>query len=284
MRRPYMLPHVLHGIAPSYVEHCWQGAMCSAWEAGKDADPRSRVKVARERLARGSICFRPWKGRTMAYRLSIACVALLAGCTGAQLEGMRQESVAKGVAKEFAACRASVEASSSYRALADRLPPLTLSPPSLSALGNRSMITAAEAPQLVDVHGQLTRCRTIALEGMGKAHPAYVAPLADTYAQQDEAMLQLLDGRATWGQMVDGYYQAARTGFARLEATNAQINAQLATADAYQRQQMQIAAASLSQWAYQQQLLNVLAQQQIPAVASVGVTQCRYIGQFFTCT
>lgn len=121
------------------------------------------------------------------------------------------------------------------------------------------------------------------LQDFAKVHPAYAAVAAETYAAADQQYARLVRREISWGE--NAVMSAQRVTAMRVALTRVgqQINAELANAHAYEIQQRQAAAAALSNWAYQQQVLSQ-NQQAVNALSRPRMTNCQYVGTVLNCT
>jgi LAS superfamily LD-carboxypeptidase LdcB len=187
------------------------------------------------------------------------------------------------------ACWEMVERDPRFQGILEKIPirdPL----PSLTILANSDLPTSQEIEDLYAGHQAIQPCRKIALEGMGRVHPALVSVFAEAYAGFDDDLLRLVNRQLTWGEYAQAYIQRRKMLTEKLLRTAQEIDAQLANAHAYELQQRQRAGQALMLWsAYQQQLYQQqmqLFQQQmmINAANRPHMTNCTYMGYQPSCT
>jgi hypothetical protein len=117
--------------------------------------------------------------------------------------------------------------------------------------------------------------------GEGGRRPG-VGAIAEYYAQIDVAALALVQGKTTWGE----YTQVTATANREMNAKTAQVSSDLQRGLAQSHQaelsRRQQAAASLSNYVYQQQVL-LQNQQMINAMNQPRMTNCQYVGAYLNC-
>jgi hypothetical protein len=214
--------------------------------------------------------------------ISVLC---LSGCaTGAQQQAARMNEAAQIMVADGNAARARAVALPSYQALKDKLPPLDGSPPSMELLTNTSKPNVEDSSALLEFHREgLSPWRAVTLQDFAKMHPAYAAVAAEAYAAADQQYARLVRREITWGENATASAQRTTALRAELTRVGRQIQAELANAHTYEIQQRQAAAAALSNWAYQQQVLSQ-NQQVINAANRPRMTNCQYVGTYLNCT
>ncbi len=186
-------------------------------------------------------------------------ILLLAGgcATQAQREYQRMELAAKTAAEENKACWAKAYSSEQWSALKGKLPDFQDNgPPPMSLLIDRTKPTDAESAMLLSFHQEyVTPCRKLALNDIGKVHPSLTAVLAEAYANSDADYAKLVQRQESWGEFAQAYSQQKQRFTAALQNAGGKIQQQLNAEHRYEIQQRQAAAAALSNWAYQQQVI-----------------------------
>lgn len=209
---------------------------------------------------------------------------VVAGCaTQAQRDETRMSEAIKLSRDEVRACLVRAEGSPEYQALHGKLPP-SQSDISMERLVDATKPTPEDSQALLAFHSAyIGPCHKLAIESLGRAHPAFATVLARSYAEGDANYARLVQRQETWGEYAQHSKTLRAETRAALQATGRQIDQQLANAHAYEVQQRQAALSALSQWAYQQQ---VLAQQQqmINAMNRPVMTNCQYVGPTLNCT
>lgn len=185
---------------------------------------------------------------------------------------------------DLIAARDRAAALPSYQALKDKLPPLDGSPPSMELLTNASKPNVEDSSALLEFHREgLSPWRAVTLQDFAKVHPAYAAVAAEAYAAADQQYARLVRRESTWGEYATMSAQRTTAMRGALLRVDQQIKAELNNAHAYEIQQRQAAAAALSNWAYQQQVL-LQNQQAINAANRPRMTNCQYVGTYLNCT
>jgi hypothetical protein len=154
----------------------------------------------------------------------------------------------------------------------------------MALLADRTKPTQTETGALLAFHkDQIAPCRKVALDGFAAAHPAFVAVAAENYATFDADYAALVSGQITWGDFASRSNERAQAYRARLDATSADIERNLADSARFEMQQRQAAAVAFAQWSANQR---ALAQQQqvVGALNRPRITNRQYIGQQLSCT
>lgn len=213
--------------------------------------------------------------------LLVVVAGALSGCaTQAQREVSRMQGESARGEAAVTACDAKVKASPEYQFLK---PKVAEEGASLSQQADPAKATPEQIRAIYAVHAAIGECRKIRLEAANAINPTLVAPLASGYARADAAYVGLVEGKSTWGQF-NREMEATRAEVrSQLSAATSQIQRgldQSHTAEVARRQQ---AAAALSTWSYQQQVL-YQNQQMINAMNAPRMTNCQYVGPQLSCT
>jgi hypothetical protein len=214
--------------------------------------------------------------------ISVLC---LSGCaTGAQQQAAKMNEAAQVMRADAIAARDRAAALPSYQVLKDKIPPLDGSSPSMGLQTNASKPDPEEVAALLEFHRDgLSPWRAVVLQDFAKIHPAYAAVAAETYATGDQQYARLVRREISWGEYATSSTQRATAMRVALLRVDQQIKTELNNAHAYEVQQRQAAAAALSNWAYQQQVL-LQNQQAINAANRPRMTNCQYVGAYLNCT
>jgi hypothetical protein len=215
----------------------------------------------------------------------VGMAILLAGCaTAAQQEATRVKDTIAREKVNIGNCTAQITASETYQALKDKLPPPDGSPPSMALQANTSKPTEQQVALLLDYHrDQLSPCRKVTLQAFANVHPAFVAIVAQSYAESDASYARLVRREISWGGFASDSYARLQATKANVSQMGRQLDGELAQAHQYEVQQRQAALSALSQWAYQQQVV-MQNQQMINAMNRPVMTNCRYVGATLNCT
>ena len=156
--------------------------------------------------------------------------------------------------------------------------------PSLAALNDQSKVTPEEVRSIYDLHQNfIIPCRTIYLEMAAQISPTHVAAFANWFAQSDATYSALTQGKITWGQAVQQFQAHLRESKVAISQADTQVRQALGQSHNAEVARRQQAAAALSNYAYQQQVL-VQNQQMIIAAYRPRTTNCQYVGAYLTCT
>jgi hypothetical protein len=214
----------------------------------------------------------------------ISTLFLSACATGAQQQATRMNEAMQATKADAIAARDRAATLPSYLALKDKIPPLDGSPPSMVLQTDTSKPNAEEVAALLEFHRDgLSPWRAVVLQDFAKVHPAYAAVAAETYATADQQYARLVRREISWGDYATSAAQRNTAMRGALMRVDQQIKTELNNAHAYEIQQRQAAAAALSNWAYQQQVL-LQNQQAINAANRPRTTNCQYVGAYLNCT
>ena len=132
---------------------------------------------------------------------------------------------------------------------------------------------------LLQLYADYQPCRRQFLEGLGRAHPAFMSLMVKLYAESDENLLRLVKGELSFGEANKRGVDLYSRYLIRWNETGIAITKNLDVSHRYEIQQRQVAGAALRQWVYQQQLLNSLNQ-----APRTTFTNCSFIGNQVHCT
>jgi hypothetical protein len=217
--------------------------------------------------------------------LPIVVVLLtLGGCaTQAQQEMSRLQGVAASAGPAVEACDQRLEQSAPFQALQGKLGPRD-GPVPLALKANQEKATPAEVQEIYALHQDyLTPCRKLRLEAASKVHPGLVAVLAEAYSKNDAELVRLTTRQISWGDYLTAKDALSVETQARTAAILSAVQKNLNDAHASELSRRQAAAAALSNWAYQQQVL-MQNQQMINAMNQPRMTNCQYVGAYLNCT
>jgi hypothetical protein len=155
--------------------------------------------------------------------------------------------------------------------------------PSLAAQTNSSKANPEEIRAVFAVHAAMAPCRKIRIEAANEVSPILVPPLVENYARNDATYVALVEGKVTWGEFTRAIGAAHIEGKQKFAAAIAQVGQGLNQSHAAEMARRQQAAAALSNWAYQQQVL-LQNQQMINAMNQPRMTNCQYVGAYLQCT
>jgi hypothetical protein len=216
--------------------------------------------------------------------VAISVLCLSACATGAQRQAARMNETVQATKADLIAARDRAVVLPSYQLLKDKIPPLDGSSPSMGLQTNTSKPNPEEVAALLEFHRDgLSPWRAVVLQDFAKVHPAYAAVAAETYAAGDQQYARLVRREISWGEYATASAQRTTAMRAALVRVDQQIKAELNNAHAYEVQQRQAAAAALSNWALQQQVL-LQNQQAINAANRPRTTNCQYVGAYLNCT
>lgn len=206
--------------------------------------------------------------------VGFAAALMVGACaTGAQKEMARLESVAAAGTKADDACAAQVETTAAYAIVRDKLG--WGSGPTLANQADTSKPTPNEVQALYAVHAAYMPCRKGRLETAANINPALVPPLVERYAGQDAVLVDLVNQRETWGGAARRIAAVdAQTG-AKGMAVGSQIMGGLNQSHQAELRRRQTAAAAMSQWVANQQIISAMNQPRY--------TNCMYVGTQLSC-
>jgi hypothetical protein len=205
----------------------------------------------------------------------------VAGCaTAAQREVERMKTSADRGVTAARSCEAQVTAMPEYQSIKVYM---VTDGPSLAAQTNSSKANPEEIRAIFAVHAAMVPCRKIRIEAANEVSPILVPPLVENYARNDATYVALVEGKVTWGEFTRAIGAAHIEGKQKFAAAIAQVGQGLNQSHAAEMARRQQAAAALSNWAYQQQVL-LQNQQMINAMNQPRMTNCQYVGTMLNCT
>jgi hypothetical protein len=235
-------------------------------------------------MALGSIRLAQYdRGRSHMRKITAAVLTLcVAGCaTAAQREVDRMKTSADRGIAAARSCDTQVAATPEYQSIKAYMP--TDDGPSLATQTNSSKATPEEIRAIFAVHAAMAPCRKIRVEAANDVSPLLVPPLVGKYARNDAIYVGLVDKKLTWGEFSRALEAVHIEGKKQFDAAIAQIEQGLNQSHSAEIARRQQAAAALSNWAYQQQVL-LQNQQMINAMNQPRMTNCQYVGAYLQCT
>ena len=182
--------------------------------------------------------------------------ALLSACaTGAQQQATRWQEATSAAVADNQACYTTIFQKPDYAHLSTKALLNPNSDQMLRMLTDNSRPTKQEIADLYKLHADVQKCRKVAIEGAAKIHPAYVTVFAAAFTNNDKRYVELVSGRMTWGKFNTESKTASEQIRQQFAAVDMQIKSELQNEHQFELAQRQRAAASLQQWAYQQQVL-----------------------------
>jgi hypothetical protein len=212
----------------------------------------------------------------------VVAMLALGGCaTQAQQEMSRMKQVGDEARGPVNDCWARLAASPQYQALKDKMGGDS---PSLAMKTSEQKATPEEASQVLSMHQDyIAPCRKLSLEAAAKINPGFVSVLAKSYARADANYAQFVTRKITWGEFVTENQAVFAQRQSDLAAVGQAIQHNLEQSHGVEVARRQQAAAALSSWAYQQQVL-LQNQQMINAMNQPRMTNCQYVGTYLNCT
>ena len=217
--------------------------------------------------------------------IGLAALFLLSACaTGAQQQSNQLAQVKAETMSAGKDCYDGIYAKPDYAHLKTKMFLSTSGTAPLQYLTDSTRPNKNEIADLYKLHADVQACRKIFLTGMGRYHPALVNVAVQSYDATDKLWAEFTKGRMTWGNFnKENHAITVRTNQQTGEVET-MIASQLQNEHQYEMEQRQRAAASLQQWAYQQQVLEnqrlqVMAQGHDAAMAAMRpspVITCNY--------
>lgn len=213
-------------------------------------------------------------------KIILAGIAMLfaTGCaTQAQREYSRIDAASNQTKAASDACIDHAKTLPSYSIVGTKLRFGTEGEPSLDQRMDSSMATPEEVQALLTFHREgIEPCRKVIIDGAAKMHPVVPGILAEGYANADANYIKLVKREETWGDYITASDQNFRATKAKLAQAEQAVVGQLQASHVQEVQQRQAAAAALSNWAYQQQV--------IAAMNRPVTTNCTRFGYSVNCT
>jgi hypothetical protein len=152
----------------------------------------------------------------------------------------------------------------------------------LSYLTNASRPARKDLANLFAFHAGLQVCRKLLLDGQSKIHPLIVSTQVEGFTASDKLWTEFASGKTTWGEFNTRRKDVAVEAQRRMLAASQAIEGQLTDNHRYEVARRQRAAEALSQWAAQQQAINV-QRQAVNAMNRSRTTNCTGFGNAISC-
>lgn len=210
---------------------------------------------------------------------------LVGGCaTQAQREYSRMGTASNQAKAAIEACVIQAKMLPSYSVVGTKLHFGDESEPSLDQRMDSSKATPEEVQALLAFHREgIEPCRRVMIDEASKVHPVVPGILAEGFANGDANYIRLVKREETWGDYITATDQNVRAVRAKLAQAEQAVVGKLEASHAQEVRQRQAAAAALSNWAYQQQVL-LQQQQVINAMNRPVMTNCQRVGTMVNCT
>lgn len=127
------------------------------------------------------------------------------------------------------------------------------------------------------------KCRKQILEGLSKAHPAFVKVMVDQYSRLDSITVDLAQKDITIGKANEEILQSYDSFQSELQKARQRVNNQLQELRENEMEKRQAAVQALQQWSYQQQKLQN-QQKLMNELRTPTYTDCQYVGSTLSCT
>jgi len=213
----------------------------------------------------------------------LVCVVVGGCATAAEREIQRRENGLQQIEGRMRTCLERISNSAQFQQVKSRGVIWNFKP-TLAQLSDSAKPTPDDLRALFDLHEQfISPCRKLILEAAALFTAAQVAAVADWFAQTDAVYVKLAQGNLTWGQAVQALSDSERQMMARSAQIDAEMRRNLAQSHNAEIARRQQAAAALSNYVYQQQVL-IQNQQMIDAANRPRVTNCQYVGAYLNCT
>lgn len=218
------------------------------------------------------------------HKLAILMLAAsLAGCaTAAQQQSQRMGATLRESASAARSCFDAVNADPAFAVLRAKLA-IGSDAPGLDRLSDTGKPNAEERQLLIRYHAAVAPCRRAAIDGASQALPELASAAQDWFATNDQALLALVQGRATWGDTIQAMTAARRTFVSREVGIRQRAAAELNRQHSAELEQRQRRSAALmaASYAMQQQALQ---QQMINAANRPVTTNCIRTGNVVNCS
>lgn len=223
----------------------------------------------------------------MALRLVLVFLTalILSACaTQAQMQARSIATNTDGAVSQFQACADAIASSPDYDPLRARTP-LDVNKATLEQLTQTNKITPAEKAAVFKNYANLQGCRQALLENLQHSTPTVIPILAAAYTKNDMLLVQLVEGRITWGQELQAARKLSAETSVELNAEMQRIAAGLQLSHEAELHRRQRAAAALAAYAQQQQVIDALNRPvQVNVHQQPTTTNCRRVGNAVNCT
>jgi hypothetical protein len=152
--------------------------------------------------------------------------------------------------------------------------------PTLTQLADEDVPTDEEIQLVVAIHNEIAVCREQGIQDYMKILPGIIPIVVQGYYQGDLIILDLMQRKISWGDANKRRTVLMNEMRAKLQEAGAQLDRELAASHQAELAQRQRAWNALSQWAYQQQVL----QQNQQLINRPVITNCSGAGSTIQCT
>jgi hypothetical protein len=208
-----------------------------------------------------------------------ATLTLSAYATQAQRQANVIHDNADEIGTELQACLVQSNDFPEYSVLRRHAPERGM-PPSMEQLTDRSTVTAAETQALYIAHARASQCRQHELQALMPVLPTVASILASAYAQREDNLIDLIQGKTTWGEYTRRQRDLDNDSRQRIIDEQQRIFAGLEQSREAELSRRQAAAASFSQYMQTQQMIETMNR---PAITIPKVTTCSAYGNTANC-
>lgn len=206
---------------------------------------------------------------------TLALILVLGGCaTQAERQFQTMRADNKAAADQFNECTTAVYNDPEISVLRAHLP-LKSADATLQQLSDQSYISPTEYNAVSVRHAKNKECRRVFLHYVSLSEPALVPVFISSYNKGDDALIELMQRKVTWGEYVrDGRDRAAASA-AALREEHRRVVSGLKQDHEAEMARRQRATEALAAWAQTQQIIN--------AANRPVVTNCTGFGNTVNC-
>lgn len=223
-------------------------------------------------------------GKATRLIVGIFALVLISGCqtvTQRQVTSIREGSQAAN--QKIIACVSKIETNPAYQSIARHTPLNGQVNPTLAQLNDNGKPNDEDVQVIVAIHNEMAPCRERAIEDYMKITPGIIPTILQLYHASDLIAAELIQRKITWGEANKKSYALRVDYLTQIQVASVQLERDLATSHQVELAQRQAALNSLSQWAYQQQVL-MQNQQMINSLIRPVITNCTNYDNSTHCT
>jgi hypothetical protein len=200
----------------------------------------------------------------------VTAVLALAGCaTAAQQQMHNIHETVLAAHDQLKTCLAAVHESPEAEQLRDHLPP-DLRSATLDQMMDKSKVTPEQIAAIKLIHPKTAECRKIFLDQIDPVLPSIAAIYADEMQQGDARLIELLQGKITWGTYITDGKETGVAFKPKIDAEWQKIAGGLERSHEAELAQRQAAANSLMQYYQTQEMIDAVNRPQINTATCTG--------------
>jgi type III secretory pathway component EscV len=208
--------------------------------------------------------------------LLVFSTQLIAACaTQAQRQAESIEQTFSSAIAEGQSCYSAIFSDTAFSPLSGYIIP-DISAASMHLLAKKEKATSKQVQAIFALHPKYQKCRKAFSDTLGSSVPTVAMILVNSWIEEDQLILDLVERKVTWGAYTHKMQQLGRSLSASLQTEWQSIATYLAEADAAERQQRQEALAAFAN------AMERYSQQQ-QRIDKIITTNCSRVGNYVNC-